>query len=803
MFASLNLDLFYKANNRMESYEAEGNINVQLKVSPISLPEYTDMIENALYTRMKDGYAQSGNGELSLDTLKKFIVQNNIILAGGFLLGTIHNYERMTDYDLNDINDKVDMDFYVPCKNLVRANKFFAKMVNAKSVSQYNATFYCKSFLRRNGIRSVQTFYGEPNTRTPSGYKFNNNLIDIMAVRNARSPLDVVQNFDLTFCQIWYDGKSVWATHPNDVKTKSGTLQGDYVKMLIEGNNQFLRRRIQKYVRRGFTIKYDTEAMKTLNVVYNPNSYYANCKKNEKTQEYYRRWVSRFILHILLYNKYKVGNGYNAIKTEQFNQDKRGTRISDLSRKITDLTNSLEEMKNINESDGYDTDEYDISVPETYYPELNHIVQNMPEENREAWLNQDNVTKFHKCMQYILSTFYYSINPEKTPIMNIIDYTLWRPDTYDAEDYEEYKRNTLILNVIEGKGLMYEYTRVFKLYASRPGMDAITLEDDIPVYDLHLHTLDEAIGVEGLKEHLNTLINQPDKNNLPCYLHGCNQILTLDEIRSIVDSSYFLNFLKTNTPVSLPDPLLGEGGLGDFDSDGTEIKTDLGEVLRNSSSSTDGWGNIFHLVMCPFCLGYIGRQAGCTYVSHANPNNLPYKLSPFCKHKNIVKEIRDMYTDYTALEICIECGRPCSHHQHFDLNDPPSLAPMPLTATGAPDYSRCAGGGRREAIARIIAVRKTMNENPDMEPIELRRLAALAATAGASNQELLAQADVILAKAPGTRVNTNLNGPSVGGRRIGKICSHGYETYRQKILLTRKKSQKEKSKRTRKSKPVQ
>ena len=267
MFASLNLDLFYKANNRMESYEAEGNINVQLKVSPISLPEYTDMIENALYTRMKDGYAQSGNGELSLDTLKKFIVQNNIILAGGFLLGTIHNYERMTDYDLNDINDKVDMDFYVPCKNLVRANKFFAKMVNAKSVSQYTATFYCKSFLRRNGIRSVQTFYGEPNTRTPSGYKFNNNLIDIMAVRNARSPLDVVQNFDLTFCQIWYDGKSVWATHPNDVKTKSGTLQGDYVKMLIEGNNQFLRRRIQKYVRRGFTIKYDTEAMKTLNVV--------------------------------------------------------------------------------------------------------------------------------------------------------------------------------------------------------------------------------------------------------------------------------------------------------------------------------------------------------------------------------------------------------------------------------------------------------------------------------------------------------------------------------------------------------
>jgi hypothetical protein len=64
-----------------------------------------------------------------------------------------------------------------------------------------------------------------------------------MAVRNARSPLDVVQNFDLSFCQIWYDGKGVWATHPEHVKTKSGILQGDYVKVLLEHNNKFLKRR--------------------------------------------------------------------------------------------------------------------------------------------------------------------------------------------------------------------------------------------------------------------------------------------------------------------------------------------------------------------------------------------------------------------------------------------------------------------------------------------------------------------------------------------------------------------------------
>ena len=222
-------------------YQAEGNINIPGKRRPVGMPEYNDLIEATLLARLKPGYIANiqEEGRETSDTdiltfIKDILIDCEALVAGGFLLGTIHNYDRRNNINSND--PKLDMDFYVPCRNLVKFNKIFAKLIDAHSVSQHNATFYCRSFLRRNGIRSVQTFYSA-SVREFNAWghihdiKFP--LIDIMAVRNARSPLDVVQNFDLSFCQLWYDGKGVWATHPEDVKTKTGILQGDYVKVLL------------------------------------------------------------------------------------------------------------------------------------------------------------------------------------------------------------------------------------------------------------------------------------------------------------------------------------------------------------------------------------------------------------------------------------------------------------------------------------------------------------------------------------------------------------------------------------------
>ncbi len=74
-----------------------------------------------------------------------------------------------------------------------------------------------------------------------------------MTVRHRRNILDLVQNFDLTFCQTWYDGNDVWSTHPDHIRDLKGELQGEYIPIYMTGNF-FLRNRIGKYNDRGFSI---------------------------------------------------------------------------------------------------------------------------------------------------------------------------------------------------------------------------------------------------------------------------------------------------------------------------------------------------------------------------------------------------------------------------------------------------------------------------------------------------------------------------------------------------------------------
>ena len=81
-----------------------------------------------------------------------------------------------------------------------------------------------------------------------------------MAIRGRRTPQQVATNFDLTFCQIWYDGEAVYASHPDHIREKRGVLQGDYVQSFINGN-KFLQQRIRKYRLRGFTISIEANAL--------------------------------------------------------------------------------------------------------------------------------------------------------------------------------------------------------------------------------------------------------------------------------------------------------------------------------------------------------------------------------------------------------------------------------------------------------------------------------------------------------------------------------------------------------------
>jgi len=208
------------------------NISEPIKPIPTGMPEYIPLVIAGLEKFFKEGYEKYYNGVEGscINFINKTLLDHEALVSGGFILKSINLFPA--DNNSNDI------DIYVPCKHLKSFNIIMAKLFKAKSYNQHNATFYCLSFLRKNGIRSVQKFYSSDSSWLIEIKK----EMDIMAVRNSRSPLEVVQNFDLTFCQIWYDGKTVNATHPLDIKNKSGILQKEYMLSYIQ-HNRFIRRR--------------------------------------------------------------------------------------------------------------------------------------------------------------------------------------------------------------------------------------------------------------------------------------------------------------------------------------------------------------------------------------------------------------------------------------------------------------------------------------------------------------------------------------------------------------------------------
>ena len=782
----------------MELVGAEGNINAPIRPTPVGMPEYLEVVQDALVAFFKVGYQKyyevGGSDANILKFINKTLKDNNAIVAGGFLLKAIHRY---------DVGN-VDIDIYVPCKNLSRFNKTMLKLSDTTILRQYNASTYCRSFLRMNGIRSVQGFY-RPSTPAHRRYT-EKHIMDIMAVRNARSPLEVVQNFDLTFCQVWYDGENLMATHPDHIWNKKGFLQKDYIPLLIRGN-LFLKRRMQKYIARGFSIEPETN-----HIIITPNMFsnYGNirCPKIERNESYYKRWYSRALFRFIIYKKYQIYS-----KTIRDNKDVL-FNIFDISHRSSDkyitvsqiqLNKPDADMDSLEPSDGYDSDDFDIYNKETYYPIVDNFSIEIPILKRVDWSAQDKQTKIWKCIRFFIEDF-YTIKPNVSAFGSNIFYNS------RGIEFTMEKKVDIVYKMMNDPSIDREhgflhfdtYADTLKKYSSRKGTCAITLDDDVDVYDLHNHNLDQAVSINGLKQHLDTLIGERDKSEIPCYLAGCTWPLRPTEYRAIINYSYYNNFMKPiPIPLPPPDALLGTQGLGDNPGD-AETKIDLIELLRNAPSDAGGWKNIYHHVMCPFCLSYISRDAGCTYVVHPNPDALPGALAPYCKPQNIIKDIRDKYVAAAGggrLEVCAECGRACVGHQHFDLNDPPGLEPHHLTATGNPDYARCDGGGRLEQIARIVAVRHAVKGAGDMDAKDLRVVAGLAAeSAGtASDPDIMLQATRILAKAVADRSEANLNIEHEGGkRRVEKICKHGYDILSSKVRKTRKFRGK-KSKGTRKN----
>lgn len=135
--------------------------------------------------------------------------------------------------------DASDVDVYTAAHYLPRMTAALIqlgyKIHTMNSTSDYNKS----GFFRKNKIYSRLVFTKK-------------NSLDIDVVCTTIAPLTVVTNFDLTVCQVWFDGEKLSASHEETLRMK-GYLNPSYLNLL---GKACLTKRLIKYTRRGFTTSF-------------------------------------------------------------------------------------------------------------------------------------------------------------------------------------------------------------------------------------------------------------------------------------------------------------------------------------------------------------------------------------------------------------------------------------------------------------------------------------------------------------------------------------------------------------------
>jgi hypothetical protein len=776
------------------------------------------------------------NGAENLTIFNTLLRETGAVLAGGSILSVVINHP-VRDYDVYVPNRNVSK-FISGLMPLIYVTEEFRKEGNCRIIQ---ASSYCESFLRKNGIRRIHTF-GANTKQAGMQLDFP---IDIMAVRNKRNVLDVVTNFDLTFCQVWYDGTSIYASHPDHIRDRLGYLQGDYIPLYIMGN-RFLRDRVAKYT--------------------NPS--YMSIDGYGISRLYIRAENAQFKVKINYLNDFIIDSGFNSKNRGicNFLNPTKGENQINLV-KLKKLFSSIDNYREA--LDTLDPDDEDNKF------QIADITDGLKrEEERLAKLDAD-ANKYFKQWYATQLLHFIFFNRKYTPFgYNTLSgnatrghyYTVEenpdderyngvcsrKDDGYDSEDYEDDENLKVLVSEkylttneklpIDSKVSHVKYDYLYKLtefiqspyiprYIIRRGQNAIDkykekvvksvsrrlrkyvewskkntmrtglcpLEgDELPVWDLHEHSSDEAMCESAIQSHLEAHIGDTDKLRMDgkldvvCYVKECTKRLSESEILTIISDNDFITRLRAPPDVS--------------------SKVNIGAhslLLTNIKSADDGWGEIYHACICPFCLGQENRTAGCIYMQH----QLDGKLSePYCKPYNLINDIKAnfiaagnrlddientaMRAEYAArgeqfpdfllrkgeLEFCAECCRPCWSHKHFTLDGmsfEPDFKTYPIGPDGQPEaegqvqYNVCTGGGRVEAFARLLAIRKVLVNNPiaDLLPgaseqqkkahqarlLQQRKECALAANAAPLNAELMARAKEIADKTPETRTNMNLD----------------------------------------------
>ena len=171
------------------------------------------------------------------DILSRFLRQTGSLLAGGSILAALH------DYKINDL------DIYVQCKNAIQLINFLIANFDLDAKIKLGFS-YEYSGLNKNKILYRIVFYNS---------KYKKGIFDIIILHDDVKPIDVVTNVDLSFCEVWYDGKNFDATDMEGVINKKGYIKENYKKLVLDNFDESIINRIKKYAKHGFTINYSCE----------------------------------------------------------------------------------------------------------------------------------------------------------------------------------------------------------------------------------------------------------------------------------------------------------------------------------------------------------------------------------------------------------------------------------------------------------------------------------------------------------------------------------------------------------------
>jgi len=704
--------------------------------------EWTPLVITSLKARF---------GEDKTGRLMTLLKDNEGLIAGGFILGSCLGLD----------NKGQDVDFYVPVKNIPRFINTLvvddpingASIMKPTHYNSYAASFYCESFLKKNGIRKVYNFaIGKMKARKREApFLEVTEEIDIMAVRNKRGPLAVVQNFDLTFCQVWFDGTDVYATHPDHIRNKSGVLQIDYCKMLLSGN-RFLKRRINKYIWRGFKVDFSEDLGKTIEVVelmkiIGRSVTRRDCTGGHRARRlrdpvFAERWFNRVAMRWFL----NIRDGVNKddeslyvlavplIKDILNNQIQRVDRNMDLGKNTGEISwhdmggkpGGIQMDSYVpDKDDGYDSEDMDTTALQALAKA--HFVQTADE--LAVPVSDELIYK-----RGLTGLFLNSQTKVK-------GYS----SLYDIQSYHRhYHRDDSPTK---------PYLEFIRKKCLESGDDYLGSSGEL--FHIHSHPLDGAITAEGLEGYLESTMTG-DTYDVPCYwtpepvvrgqpmpAKNCQHNLTLDLIKKIVSPEFYERY---SAPRPMKEGLDQEVGL--FESVFKNVKT----------TDTLGYGDIYHSTMCPFCLKFEERAEGCAYMTHENPKRLPYNKSPFCKPERdtgllgkYIGIAGALGEDYIHMEFCVECGRPCINHKHINLEGTALIENQQIPDPDHPgqmkiDYGNCPGGGRQEMVARMLAVRDVYRRKNIRDVQIERNTAAVAADKAPLNATLMARAKAILDK---------------------------------------------------------